>query len=224
MIIAICSGNTVHSQDTLKLFGHRKAGNENINKNISDGRQSSGIQTLTGPVHSMGFYFGFNTRYSQIDGHDAFGTGATIALIANHGLAIGLSGEGFFTEPFSLPSGSDTRYGYAGGYGGLLIEPIVFPTYPVHISFPILLGAGGIAKSRLAGFYDPYDYVDVYIEDADAFFIAEPGIEIEFNVTRWMRLAAGGTYRFTTTLSDPVFHSDILNGFTGGISLKFGMF
>lgn len=224
MIIAICAGNTVQSQDTLKLFGHQKTRNENTNKRISDGRKMSEIQTLTGPGHSVGFYVGFTANYSQIDGYDAFGAGATIAMIGNHGLAIGLSGKGFFTEPFRQPAGSDTRYGYAGGYGGLLIEPIIFPTYPVHVSFPILLGAGGIAKSRYAGFYDPYDYDEVFIEDADAFFVAEPGIEIEFNVTRWMRLAAGGTYRFTTTLSDPEFQSDVLNGFTGGISLKFGMF
>ncbi|MCI0522234.1 MAG: hypothetical protein L0Y37_01125, partial [Bacteroidales bacterium] len=31
------------------------------------------------------------------------------------------------------------------GYGGFIIEPIVAPMYPVHVSFPILIGGGGIS-------------------------------------------------------------------------------
>jgi hypothetical protein len=183
-----------------------------------------GIQTLTGPGRNVGFYFGFHSEYSQIAGHDAFGAGGTFAMIANHGLAIGFSGKGFFTEPFEIIHGTNTSYSYTGGYGGILIEPIIFPKFPVHVSFPILLGGGGIARSVLYDYYYPYEYTEVIIEDAEAFMIAEPGVEIEFNVTRWLRMGLGASYRFTTTFEPSAYESNPLNGFTGGFSMKFGKF
>ena len=232
IIITICFGNVALAQDTIRLFGHKEP---QKTRSISDPNvitetkpvkscDPNGIQTLTGPRHNLGFYVGFHSEYSQIAGYDAFGAGGTFALIANHGLAIGFSGKGFLTEPYELIPGSHTSYNYTGGYGGFLIEPIVFPKFPVHVSFPILIGAGGIAKSILTNYNYPYDYTEVYFEDAEAFLIAEPGIELEFNVARWLRLGLGASYRFTTTFQPSGFDSNPMDGFTGGFSLKFGKF
>lgn len=224
LIIALASGKAAQSQDTLRLFSHQKNQNTNNRAHNSNVRDSSGIQTLTGPGRNVGFYVGFRSEYSQIAGRNAFGAGGTLALIANHGLAFGLSGKGFITEPFELGSGTNTSYSYTGGYGGILIEPILFPKYPVHVSFPILLGAGGIATSTFINYKYPYEYTQVHVGNAEVYLIAEPGLDIEFNVTRWMRFALGATYRFTTVFSSSNFKSNPLNGFTGGFSLKFGRF
>ncbi len=232
LIIAICISTTVYSQDTLRLFGHKDSQktqplpdtNVAVKAKPANCDNPDGIQTLTGPGHNVGFYFGLHSEYSQIDGYDAFGAGGTFAIIANHGLAIGFSGKGFFSEPYEVSEITHTSRSYAGGYGGILIEPILFPKYPVHISFPILLGGGGIARSVLYNYYYPYEYTTVYVENAEAFMIAEPGIEVEFNVARWMRLGLGASYRFTTTFEPSSFDSNPLNGFTGGFSLKFGKF
>ena len=231
LIIAICLSSNVYSQDTLRLFGHKES---QKTKPVPDTVPASQqvytsnpneIQTLTGPGRNVGFYFGFRSEYSQIAGYDAFGAGGTFAMIANHGLAIGFSGKGFFTEPYERIPGSNTSYSYTGGYGGFLIEPIIYPKFPVHVSFPILLGAGGIAKSTMINYEYPYDYTEVFIDDAEAFLIAEPGMELEFNVTRWMRLGLGASYRFTTNLeSNSSFESNPMNGFTGGFFVKFGKF
>lgn len=231
-IITICFGNAAQSQDTIRLFGHKDSQNT---KPLPDTNVTSapkpvyysdpdGIQTLTGPGRNTGFYFGFHSSYSQIAGYDAFGAGGTFAMIANHGLAIGISGTGFFSEPYEVSNSAHTSHSYAGGYGGILIEPILFPKYPVHVSFPILLGAGGIARSILYNYYYPYEYTEIFVENAEAFLIAEPAVEIEFNVARWLRLGLRGSYRFTTIFEPSSFESNPLNGFTGGFSLKFGKF
>ena len=55
-----------------------------------------------------------------------------------------------------------------------IIEPILMPNYPVHLSFPILLGGGGISYVT-----ENMDYDNNMIEDSEAFLIAEPGAEIE---------------------------------------------
>jgi hypothetical protein len=232
LVITICLSAASYSQDTLRLFGHKESQktkplpdtNVAVQAKPAYYNDPDGIQTLTGPGRTVGFYFGFHSEYSQIAGYDAFGAGGTFAIIANHGLAIGFSGKGFFSEPYEVSAVTHTSHSYAGGYGGILIEPILFPKFPVHISFPILLGGGGIARSVFYNYYYPYEYTTVYVENAEAFMIAEPGIEVEFNVARWMRLGLGASYRFTTTFEPSSFDSNPLNGFTGGFSLKFGKF
>lgn len=232
IVIALCLGNAAFSQDTLRLFGHKENQKTKSTPDTAFVQKSvpaktydaDGIQTLTGPGRSVGFYFGFHSEYSQINGYDAFGAGATLAMVANHGLAFGFTGKGFFSEPYETIQAVHTSYSYSGGYGGFLIEPILFPKFPVHVSFPILLGAGGIARSILINYEYPYEYTEFYIEDAEAFLIAEPGVEIELNVTRWMRLGLGASYRFTTAIEPTTYDNNPLNGFTGGFSMKFGKF
>jgi len=127
LIFAICFSSAAFSQDTLRLFGHKDS---QKSKPVPDTvvkaqpvytSNPNEIQTLTGPGRNVGFYFGFHSEYSQIAGYDAFGAGGTFAMIANHGLAIGFSGNGFFSEPYERIPGSNTSYSYNGGYGGFLI-------------------------------------------------------------------------------------------------------
>ena len=222
LIIATLLSGPVFSQDTLRLFSNQK---NKVRKEKPQNRYyNDGIQTLTGPGRKVGFYFGMNTGYTRIDGYDGLIVGGSVALIANHGLAIGFSGKGFFTEPYKIISGSNKSYNYTGGYGGILIEPIILPKSPVHIALPVLLGAGGVARSSWTRWNDPYNYNDIWVENAEAYLIAEPGIQVEVNVARWMRLAMGGSYRFTTSLQPSDFKSDLLNGFSGELSFKFGLF
>jgi len=214
------------AQDTIRLFGRtslvktEKKPKEEHTRDFNN----DGIQTIGGKGRAVGFYIGFNTGYTQIDHLDAFTAGAGIAMIANHNLAVGFAGKGFFTEPFRTDISSDVQYNYAGGYGGLLIEPIVMPRYPVHVSFPMLIGAGGIASNTIFGFNYPYEYTDFYLGDAEAFMVFEPGIDVEMNVARWLRFSMGGSYRITSSLDASAFKSDLMNGFSGEVSLKFGIF
>jgi hypothetical protein len=216
--------NGAYSQDTLRLFGHRKIQTPPQETRPAAATGNPEFRTITGSGHSLGFVIGFGPGYSRIAGSDAFEIGGEIGMIANHGLTIGFAGRGFFTEPYTRMTGSAVSYNYAGGYGGLLVEPSFFPGYPVHFSVPILLGGGGIAENTLTNFYYPYDYTDVYVDHAEAFFVAEPGLELEMNVARWFRIGIRGSYRFTSRVDPKVFTSAPLNGFTGGFSLKFGKF
>ena len=60
--------------------------------------------------------------------------------------------------------------------------------------------------------------------DSDAFFIVEPGVEIELNLVKFMRLGIGGSYRWTSNVGLQDHKKDFLHGFSGNISLKFGKF
>ena len=56
------------------------------------------MQTIFSQKRSNGAYGAFSLGYSQIDGKDAFVTGARGAFIINHSLAIGIGGYGFIND------------------------------------------------------------------------------------------------------------------------------
>ena len=164
-----------------------------------------------------GAYGGLSINYSQIDGKDAFLVGARGAWLIDHSIGIGLAGYGFINDIHTNDGFIDADLDLVGGYGGLLIEPIIMAKSPVHISLPIIIGAGGITYTDNFG-WDNNNY------DSDAFFVIEPGIEIEFNLIKFMRIATGVYYRHTSNIELEGVDNDVLNGFSTGITLKFGKF
>lgn len=182
-----------------------------------------------------GGYGAILMNYSQIDGKDAFLVGMRGMWIINHGIGIGVGGYGFANDlQYDNPPGtSPTDYSLAGGYGGLIIEPIIGAKHPVHVSFPVLIGAGGVAYIRqywntYPQYPDEYNY---YTEDATAYFVLEPGIELEFNMVKFFRIGLGAYYRYTSDVNLSAWNgtdysnvSPDLKGFSFGLSLKFGKF
>ncbi|OEK02771.1 hypothetical protein BFP97_15095 [Roseivirga sp. 4D4] len=182
-----------------------------------------------GGIYSHGGYGGITTSYSSIDNRDAILIGGRGAWLINHRIGIGLAGTGFLTEA-RTDTQLNNRYEYIGGYGGLFLEFIVNPESPVHLSFPITIGAGGIAYSRAHNSFRGGDF-DFFEEDSQAFFVVEPGIELELNVIKFMRVAFGVSYRHTSDIElnyassgQAIAPKDALRGLSGGVTLKFGKF
>jgi hypothetical protein len=181
------------------------------------------FQTLLGDNRPGGFYGSFTIGYSEIDNYQAVLFGGKFMWIASHSFGFGFGGTGFINEYHYEPA-LDRDVFLTGGYGGLYIEPILMPKYPVHLSFPCLLGAGGISYISK----ESTDYHNM-IEDSEAFLIAEPAVELELNLTHNFRLALGTSYRFTTAFevgsnASQTVNSESLKGFSYMITFKFGRF
>jgi hypothetical protein len=173
------------------------------------------IKTLFPKNRSNGGYGALTFSYTQIDGKDAFMMGGRGAWVIGHSFALGFGGNGFINDiDFENPHN-------IGGYGGLYLEPIIAPKFPVHISFPILIGGGGITNMIYSDNWEDFYYED---SSTDAYFIIEPGAELEFNLTRNMRMSLTCTYRFTTDILIQNVSPDILKGFSYGLAMKFGKF
>lgn len=108
-------------------------------------RKNNDMQTILGRHESHGGYGAFSIGYSLIDDRSAVLFGGRFAWIAGHSMAFGFGGTGFINE-FRYDPIADRDIAMAGGYGGLYIEPILMPKYPVHLSFPVLFAAGGITR------------------------------------------------------------------------------
>lgn len=187
-------------------------------------RNPGQVQTLFDPHSGSGGYGALTIGYTKIDSRDALLMGGRGAWVIGHGFGLGMGGYGFVSDQVYNPV-EELNYALAGGYGGLIMEPILFGWFPVHLSFPVLLGAGAVANtSYSADWYDPYEYYDGYVEDASAFFVAEAGVELEFNMVRFFRLALFGSYRFTSDLIMEDIPSDALRGWSAGMTFKFGSF
>jgi hypothetical protein len=91
----------------------------------------------------------------------------------------------------------------------------------VHVSFPLLIGAGSLSYNR----NNDMDYN--YMEESyasDGFFVVEPGVMLGLNLIKFMRLDIGVTYRFAPSIDLPETSSVLLNTFNAMASLKFGKF
>ena len=83
-----------------------------------------------------------------------------------------------------------------------------------HLSLHTLIGGGNIY------------YHDYYWRTSgdDVFFVMEPGIDLELNVSRCFRFGLGGTYRFVNGISMPEFTDQDMSGFSVALTFKFGRF
>ncbi|KYG81542.1 hypothetical protein MB14_13225 [Roseivirga ehrenbergii] len=176
-------------------------------------------------IRSNGGYGAVTTGYSKIADRHAILMGGHGAWLINHQFGLGFGGTGFVTERKTDTQLND-RYSVAGGYGGLRMEFIAMPNSPIHLSFPILIGAGGVTYVEAGR-----DYEFAREEDSQAFFVTEAGAEIEINVIKFMRLSFGAHYRYTSDIDltyldtgAPIMDKDALRGLSGTISLKFGKF
>ena len=194
------------------------------NENNREKQKSSEVQTLFGRNKiSNGGYGGFGVGYSTIDNRDAIVTSARGAWVIGHGLALGFAGTGFLNS-YQYDPMLDTDFNLAGGYGGLLVEPILLGRFPVHLSFPTIAGIGGVAYTQSQWTNDPWGTQDAWIEDYANFFIFEPGVELEFNILKFFRFAVGVSYRMTSEINLINTAPDALTGLSGGMTFKFGKF
>lgn len=177
------------------------------------------IATILSKNRSNGGYGALSFGYTQIDGKDAFLMGARGSWIIDHSFAIGFGGNGFVNNVnYNNWRDNDLDYNLAGGYGGLYLEPILMPRLPVHISIPVLFGVGAVAQVE--------DHEDWTYDDSrsDVFLVFEPSVELEFNMTRHLRLAGSLGYRFTSKIEMVDTNPDIMEGANIGLIMKFGKF
>ncbi|WP_129364788.1 hypothetical protein [Lutibacter sp. HS1-25] len=168
-----------------------------------------------------GVYLGLNFGYGEMDGKSTYFGGAKIAYVANRQFEVGFSGIGFYSEQNSkgLLSSNDIF----GGYGGLHLEPIFFGPSKWSLSIPMLVGGGAAAYANK----DLDEIIDNgygKIEDWKPFFVFEPGISVQYNISRYFQFEMGVKYRLSSEFELYPESITNINGFTGGIGIKMGIF
>jgi hypothetical protein len=227
ILTGLCSGQSYSQEQT-------SGGNNATDPQV----QQQEIKTLFGRNNGKidhGGWGGFTLGYTNVGGKDAFISGGRGGWLIDHHFTLGGGGYGFYSNMDLNGQYQPTidNYSLAGGYGGLLIEPIFAPFKPVHVSVPVLIGGGSafvMDEMNYHGSYHGYNDYTAY----GAFFVLETGVDLEVNVVKFFRVALNISYRYTSDLSLDYYSlsgvneftvpSDALRGFNFGLTMKFGKF
>jgi len=187
------------------------------------------IKSLLGKENELNGFGALDIKVGDFVGERALLMGAYGGFIINRRYLFGLAGYGIATNvefEGTIPGREDAELkplNLYGGYGGVLIGLTIAPRELIHLSIPIVLGAGAVEISDEDFFVgNPAD--SEFTVENSAFFIVEPGIELEFNITKFFRIGAGATYRHIVgTELINVLDGD-LKGVSAMMSFRFGRF
>jgi len=107
------------------------------------------------------------------------------------------------------------------GYVGFEAEYIFDPNSLAHFSIYPLIGGGTINFAKDVG---PVTESNQTIGESDFVFVLEPAVNAELNVTTWLRLNGGASYRLVTGVSQPGLSDSDFSGVAATLIFKFGNF
>ncbi len=161
----------------------------------------------------LGWYLAPALKFGEIADDNETMVGIRGGLEFNRSFYIGLAGYG-------LP---DDRYHdliheryfdedeWALGYGGLEIG-LMNANRNGSLAAGVLIGGGSV------------NIDENYFHDYEGFFVVEPQLDLNFNLSRHVRLGLGASYRFIDDLESIRYTEDDLDGPTFNVTLGFGRF
>ncbi len=182
------------------------------------------METLIKKGTTIGGFGAFSTKITELNGQAAVLTGGQLAVVLDHSLNIGLVGYGLATDVnanYIDTEGND--YFFEMGYGGLLVEPVLQPNKLVHLSFPVLLGAGWAGVSDKRFFNSRFNY-DRDVVESDVFWVIEPGVNVEVNIWKIAKVGFGLGYRYIGDADFTNTKDANMSGLSGNITFKIGWF
>lgn len=198
---------------------------------LSAGSLMAQEKTLLSSEIESGGYGGPLCKIGRINGETGIFFGGQGGWIINHRFVLG--GKGYIlVNPFDLKGLENIEVGF--GCGGVLLEYIMASNKLLHFSFECMIGAGGVYNdvNNYAAPHDPIDYT------GDMGFVLEPGFNLNLNVTKYFRIAAGVSYRYVNGIEydagapyrdiirtgyNDISGSD-LSGVSAQLVMKFGVF
>ena len=176
-------------------------------------------------LKSSGGYGALTNKFSRIRGEFANLSGIYGGWFINHRLMIGLGGEAT-TNNLRVPDQYSAKPGEAMTYQysqfGLMTEYVVASNKSVHVVLQALAGTGFSLQYQRNGWRDYPDFN--YTADENWFVVAEPGIQLEMNLFKWMRFSPGVSYRASFGSNGAGLGDKEISGFSYGATLKFGRF
>jgi len=175
----------------------------------------------------LGGYGGPDMRISTILSEPALLVGGQASWLMNHRYFFGVAGYGLATRhnaPNTMAiDGNPSTLGLV--YGGLRFGVVATPNDLLHVALAALIGPGNLTgissvptRAELEVGYERR------LGHAETFFVVEPEVAVEANLTHFMRAALGGSYRYVTGVQQPGLSTARLSGPAASLALKFGVF
>lgn len=182
----------------------------------------------------LGCYLSFDTKITELQDEYSTFSGLRFAVTMNHRYSIGLAGYGLEDNHMFLYTdnlGNTVNFKDEVNYGGLFVEFSFLNARPVHIAAPILIGGGRTTiKENVALTQYVFENASSREEDfwatveESGFGVLEPGLALDTDLFKWMRLGIGVSYRYVlgnSLESLPGADTD-LSGLSFDLTLKLG--
>jgi len=235
LLLIVFSNYNAESRDSGSKSGNKSCRNEyslktkdlkstDYTDSAYQDRKSNEVETLSGNSSHSGGYGALFIKWSKFKDKSILLMGVRGAWVINRSLGIGIDLNGVI--PVSKyddvdPEGRNMGI-LLGGYGGLLLEPIIWSNKIVHLALPLSMGAGWLGY--IEDWEDNQYYYSGELFDQDVFWYIEPGINAEINITKYFRVNVGISKRFTQDLSLYNTPSDTFDKINYALALKFGGF
>jgi len=207
-------------------MGHSQSGKtfDAMKEDTLNKSDHADMMTLAGTQSHSGGYGAIFFKASDFKDQTLLISGIRGAWVVNRSFGIGIDLNGIIPAVKYAGIAPDLmkQAVLVGGYGGLLLEPILWSNKIVHLTFPISIGAGWLGY--LEDWKNHYDYYQGEIFDEDVFWYFEPAIQVEVNVARFFRAGVGISKRFTQDLQLTETSANAFDQLNYGIVLKFGGF
>jgi hypothetical protein len=176
------------------------------------------MQTLFGKsknkIQSLGFYIAPDLSFGQFSGSFVAIAGNSVMLTVNEKFAIGATAFSTFRDNRTATT--------KGHFGGLKMEYTIKPDALVHVSFPLVVGAGNIySRENFNGYDRRGKYEDRFEFRRNGSFVVQPGVNVDANLFKYGKVFLGANYRLSANKSG--YNAD-LSGFSSSLGLKFGVF
>lgn len=174
-------------------------------------------------------YAASTTAITPIGDEAGIKMGGRAVWLKNSRLGFGLAGYAI-QNATTLDALLNADHRLAGGYGGLHFEYNLNPNDFLHLSFPLMVGGGGMTYVAVDRGNNDDERFNV---DAQAVFMLEPGVSLEMNLLRYLKIGFDVTYRVSSDSQlnhsidqdgQEILSASGLNGISAGFTVKFGIF
>lgn len=190
-------------------------------------------------LQHLDLYVSPEVQFARLAGGYAPVTGVSAMVSINKKWGVGAAAYSTFENYTPKKLSAAKAYNFDAQFGGLKLEYTPKPDARVHVSFPLLIG-GARARIDSAG-ADKGDHsfgkkdlkrngeghVGGHVGQEDkVFFVIQPGINLETNVFRSLKLFAGANYRIAAGKNGSKVSNSVLTPKASqfnGLSASFGV-
>lgn len=155
-------------------------------------------KTLFDEKVELGGYAAPVVRGTSIDGTFGIFGGFQGAVLINRTFSAGVGGYMLISDIEAEKSGEALLLML--GYGGIELGVVIASDSVVHATAGVLTGMGRVGYHE-RGMHD-WHAMDHRMTETSGFYVVEPAADVELNIFPFLRLAAGGGYRFVLGLVD----------------------
>jgi hypothetical protein len=167
----------------------------------------------------MGYYVSPYVQAGNFAGATTVYPGLGIGVIMNNKISVDVRYKFSVTE--NTPVGDDTKLYLHSQFGGVRCEYSIKPKNAIHLNFPIEIGIGEMEMDLK----DSFENQPVAIPQEDAWFAnIEPGVGVEINLLKYLKINFTGSYRFVSDVSFRNLTGKDLMGFNCSAGFKIGLF